>query len=782
LSIKAADKRRVGVTEMIKPWRAIDRYLIAATLPYIILGLVVLSAILLIQQTAKFAELLGSSETPFYLTLQVAINLLPSILIFTLPASVLVGTATGFGQLGHDSELIAMRAAGIGTFRIMAPLLSLGALLSLLTFYVAFQISPASAQNLREIALEAALYKLESPVEPRSFYTGIPGKVVYVREGDKERGLWGKIFMQWDEPDGVVRLVTAKTGRLDFSGDQAELVLDDALLTTLPAGGAEAIAKGAHVTIERSVSMRVRDERLNLGRNSLTKRMRERAPELDEMGWEGLLEKTKTAPDPVARREATIALHRRLTLSLSPIIFAFFGAGLGLRVVRGGRSKGVLLSLASMLLYYLVALAGEQLGRAGTVSPVLGSWLAFSTAVATGSLLLVVRRRNIDFSFAKIRLKPKAGSGGREQSVRRAYLSLLGLLDKSIFRSLALNFLLILSALVSIFLIFTLFELLRFIALNRTVPTVILRYLLFLLPFACIAVTPVGALLSSLITFALMVRRNESVAWWSSGQSVFRFILPCVFFAALLGVGVWLVQDKVMPEANRRQNILRGMIRTGGAQTEVQTGRMWVSSADSRHIYTYNPSSVNGQYGDLTIFNFDADSMHIESMYIAPRAISNTASDLELSEVEVIEMGGRRVTYTHAPTIAINSEDFHAFNSGLNRPMEFDFSALSAYIKALKARGANVQPLSVILERRLVEPFLPLVMILVGAPLAFVFGRRGTVVALCVAIGVGLLFLGMMNISQQVGASGLISPYIAAWSPPVLFSAAGIYLLSRSQT
>jgi lipopolysaccharide export LptBFGC system permease protein LptF len=73
-------------------------------------------------------------------------------------------------------------------------------------------------------------------------------------------------------------------------------------------------------------------------------------------------------------------------------------------------------------------------------------------------------------------------------------------------------------------------------------------------------------------------------------------------------------------------------------------------------------------------------------------------------------------------------------------------------------------------------------MILVGAPLAFVFGRRGTVVALCVAVGVGLLFLGMINISQQIGAGGLISPYIAAWSPPVLFSAAGIYLLSRSQT
>src|SRR5829696_8054822 len=304
-----------------RPWRAIDSYLVGAALPYVLLSLTILSAILLIQQTAKFAEVLGATETPMHLTLQVAANILPSILIFTLPTSVLVGTATGFGQLGHDSELVAIRAAGVGTLRIIAPLLFLGAFLSLLNFYVAFGVSPVSAQNLRDIGLQAALYKLESPVEPRSFYTGMPGKVVYVREGDKERGLWGKIFIRWEEAEGLVRIVTARSGRLDFSGEQAELVLEDALLTTLPSGGFEAFAKGAHVTIERSANMRLRDERLDLGRGSLTKRMREREPELDELGWAGLLERTQTSKSPTVRREASIVLHRRLTLALCPIIF-----------------------------------------------------------------------------------------------------------------------------------------------------------------------------------------------------------------------------------------------------------------------------------------------------------------------------------------------------------------------------------------------------------------------------------------------------------------------------
>jgi LPS export ABC transporter permease LptG len=769
---------------MRRPWRSLDAYLIKSALPYVLLALTILSAILLIQQTAKFAEVLGSTEAPLNLTLQVAANLLPSILIFTLPTSVLVGTATGFGQLGHDSELVAMRAAGVGTFRIIAPLLFLGAFLSALTFYVAFAVAPSSAQNLRDIALQAALYRLESPVEPKSFYTGIPGKVVYVREGDQEKGLWGKIFIHWEEEGGEVRLVTARNGRLDFSGEQAELVLDDAVLTTLPAGGVGALAEGAHVTIERSANMRLKDDQLNLGRGALTRRMRAREPELDELNWSGLLRKSRDNADPKVRREASITLHRRLTLALSPMIFAFFGAGLGLKVVRGGRSKGVLLSLLSMLLYYLISLAGEQLGRAGSLPPVLGSWLAFGIAVFAGALLMLSRHRSFRFTLGQtVAQRPKRETGGRRETLtRKGYISLLGLLDKSIFKSLAANFLLVVSAMVAIFLVFTLFELLRFIAVNRTGATVVVRYMLFLLPFACLAVTPVGALLASLITFALMVKRNEAVAWWSSGQSVFRFILPCLFFAILLGAGVWLVQNELMPVANRRQNALRGVIRSGGAQTEAQKGRRWVSSADSRHVYAYNSNGPNGQYNDLFVFNFDQEALHVESLYIAPVGSTAADSKLELAGAEVIDFTGRGVSYRHEPSALIDSEDFQAFNAGLNRPMEFDFDDLSAYIKALKGRGVNVQSLSIVLERRLVEPFLPLVMILVGAPLAFVFGRRGTVLSLCVAIGVGLLFLGLMSVTQQVGASGLISTHIAAWSTPALFSATGLYLLSRSRT
>lgn len=764
--------------------KAVDRYIISAVLPYVCMAFAVLSAILLIQQSTRFAEVLGETEAPLQLALDVLLNLLPGVLIFSIPVAVLVGTATGFGQMGHDSELTAMGAAGVGSLRLIAPAFFLGCVLSALTLYVAFSVAPAASQNLRDIALKAALYKIESPVDPRTFYTGIPGKVIYIRDGDKRSGEWQRIFMEWKEPDGQERLVTARAGRLDFGGERAELVLEDAVVTTLPAGGAEAIEKGAHVTVERSANMRLRDDRLNFGRDSLTRRIQEREPEIDELGWGGLVRRSLNAQDAAHRREAEIALHKRLTLGLSPLLFAFFGACLGLKVVRGGRSQGILLSLAYMLIYYLLSLAGEQLARAGSVAPVLGAWFPFVFSVGTGGLLLLGRRRAFANPLGGVRLRHRAlRMDVRGSSRGRAY-TILGLIDRAVFWSLVRNFLLTLSVLVLIFMIFTASELLRFMVGNNVPASVLSLYLLYLLPYTFIAIMPVVTLLSVLITFALMVKRNEVVAWWSSGQSVFRLILPCIFFAAILGAAVWVVQERVVPGADRRQNALRNLIKTGAVQSDAQPGRTWVTSPDSKHIYAYDTVSIDGRMSDLALYDFDEDRTNLTGVTMAPQAYASAGSGLQAERVVLVDLKGDGAKVSHADRAQVSEGESYALKDELKlkRPSEYDFATLSNYIKVLKASGTGVQSLVVALERRRVEPFFPLVMCLTAAPLALMFGRRGTLVALCVAIGAGLLFLGAMNALQELGSRDLLSAPVAVWSPSVLFLAAGLYFLSRART
>ncbi|HEY2972630.1 MAG TPA: LptF/LptG family permease, partial [Pyrinomonadaceae bacterium] len=218
---------------MLSGRKLIARYVLQSALPYVLLSLVLLTAILFTQQTGRFAELALYTDLPFSLVSEIAAALLPSVLILTLPVAVLAGIMIGFARMGSDSEIVAIRAAGVGTWSLLWPALAIGLLATAATTFLHFKEAPQAARDLRRAALQGALRKLDSPVEPRTFNTDIPGYVIYVRDGDKSQGSWGRVFIYAQQPDGT-RVVTARSGRIDSSNEKSELVLSDAVAMKIP--------------------------------------------------------------------------------------------------------------------------------------------------------------------------------------------------------------------------------------------------------------------------------------------------------------------------------------------------------------------------------------------------------------------------------------------------------------------------------------------------------------------------------------------------------------------
>ena len=110
-----------------------------------------------------------------------------------------------------DSELIAARAAGTGNFQISAPIIFLGILLSVFAFLINLKGVPFAAAIVRQVAMQTALYKLESPIEPGVFNTEINGYTIYVKEGNIAEGTWGKIFIY--NEDAKSNLSASDNGR-----------------------------------------------------------------------------------------------------------------------------------------------------------------------------------------------------------------------------------------------------------------------------------------------------------------------------------------------------------------------------------------------------------------------------------------------------------------------------------------------------------------------------------------------------------------------------------------
>ncbi len=100
---------RFGFTRLLVP-----RYIVGATLPYVLLSLLMLTAVLFAQQAERFAEVILYTDLPISLMAGIGAALLPGVLVFTIPIATLAGIIIGFSRMGTDSEIVAMRAAGIG--------------------------------------------------------------------------------------------------------------------------------------------------------------------------------------------------------------------------------------------------------------------------------------------------------------------------------------------------------------------------------------------------------------------------------------------------------------------------------------------------------------------------------------------------------------------------------------------------------------------------------------------------------------------------------------------
>jgi len=762
--------------------RLIERYILRTIFPYSLASLVLLTAILFAQQTGRYFETIFHGVVPSSLVYGLALALLPTVFVFTIPMAVLSGTIIGLGRMGSDSELVAMRAAGISTWRMLWPALVLGLIATGASAELNLKETPRAQQQLKSVAIRSALYKLDSPVEPRTFATDIPGYVIYVRDGDKAQGQWGRVFIQKQQANHTMLLVTARAGRIDSSSEKSELVLQDAMQTTLPSPE----SRDQSFVVERLDLLRIV---FPTGRSDLLKRIQKEESSPDAMGWSELRQVMGQGSD-AEKREAGIIFHKRLAFSLTPLVFSLFGAALALRMRRGSRGFGVLVSLLVLLIYYLVTLLGDQMARAGSLPPIVGGWLATALTLAVGIALLAFRRRQLGFWFrratkdkASIPKHDPVASGLAAYKGRRWLASFPTLLDVSIVRTMTFSFFFGFVSLVLIFNIFTTFELWRFIAANHASVKLVAQYLFYLLPLVSIELFPGSVLVAALMTYALIARRREAVAWWASGQSVYRLMLPGLGFAVLIATGSWFIQERVMPQANVRQDSLRARIRGNIAQLAAGSEQRWLVSADGARIYSYEFDEQREVLLKPAIYEFDDQQLELKRVTKGEEGKWLSTNQFEISKALWIDVNDARVTRQSAEQLKISGVDPPAvFRPTVDRPSQLNADRLRVYIKNLKDRGADTAALAVALQRKYAAPFGVIVMALIGMPLAISFGRKSTVVALCSAVAVSLAFWLVSGGFQQLGEHALLPPGPAVWTPIVIFACGGLYFTSRVRT
>jgi LPS export ABC transporter permease LptG/LPS export ABC transporter permease LptF len=777
--------------------RILTRYILGEILSHALIGCAVFTFILFMRDLNHILEMVVRNSSTFLNIAEIFVFTLPNTFKVTIPMAVLVGILLGLSRLAADSEIIAMRASGLGIgyfLRVSSVVAIGGTLLGLVnSIYVAPRANRAILDMEQELETTQASYE----IQPRVFYEDFHNAVLYVQNvrGGTGASNWDQVFMaDVSDPGNPIITTAASATVVNDSTQELLMRLRDGSRHETVAGQPQQYNISTFSNTDLPLSLSPQSE-MHLGRMDTAiyaLPMRE-------------LEARTHGPD---GRRFMLELHTRFSYPVACLVLMLVGVPLGVISRRGGKSSGLVFTLLLVLLYYVLSYVGIALSRQGKLPPFLGVWMANLLFAAAGSFLLWQMASGGRVLAAIVNLfsrapKPKfdvKGNGAhiaelleklQPRSVRIVSRGVFPrLLDAYVVREFFGMFLIVLGSFVMLMLVFTFFELVGDILRNHISLITVGDYLFNLAPSMAYTITPLAVLIAVLVTFGLLNRNSEIVAMKATGISLYRLVIPIVSISAILAVCLFLFDDYYLPAANRRQEALRSTIKGRPPQTFLHPEEKWIfgqqhAGEPGRIFYYQFFDPDNNAFANLSVFEFNPSNFALSRRIFASRAVWDEKTESwHFLNGWVRNISGNNSEYIEFKSTSFSEihEDPGYFKKENLQSQEMNFGQLDSYIRDLRQSGFDTMRLRVALWHKLAYPLVAIVMAVLAIPFALSMGRRGSLTGIAVAISVALAYWVIDGLFGAMGNVNYLPATLAAWSPDILFGLTGGYLLLRTPT
>jgi lipopolysaccharide export system permease protein len=135
--------------------KILDRYVAAAVVTGTAIALLVIIGMDIFFNVISQIDDIGKGGYTLYVMLQYIALITPQGAYELFPMAALLGSLIGMGMLAANSELIAMRAAGVPVWRIVQSVLQAGVLLLLVAVFIGEVVAPAAEQYGQQLRAEA---------------------------------------------------------------------------------------------------------------------------------------------------------------------------------------------------------------------------------------------------------------------------------------------------------------------------------------------------------------------------------------------------------------------------------------------------------------------------------------------------------------------------------------------------------------------------------------------------------------------------------------------------
>jgi len=769
-------------------------------LPTVLIALLVLTFIAFSKEFHRFAQLLITSGTSMSVFIQVLLIILSNVLFFTLPIALLIGTVSCFSRLSSDSEIIAIKACGVSTYRFLSPILIPSALLFAITFLLTTTLAPNANNHFRTLQYEVAVSQLTTEIQPRVFNEKFANYILYVEDIERETNTWKGIFLVENSANAQQKIYLAQSGHIFFHSERKvlQLHLEDGAIHSV---SMDAPASDA-ITFFGALDIPLKN--LNITQPELQpKRNREKS--MSELRTE--IQKGSHPPGSDKQVGLELEYYRRLALPFACFVFGFIGIPLGLITKRGGRSSGFVISLFVVFLYYIIFAYSWKAGVHYNIFPVkMGVWIANILFALVGFIMLwsanaerhLLRQQIFREFFGKIdglvercrsgiskiwnllcrktRLKGVVSS---ENSFRFARV-----LDTYILKEFLKILAISIAGALILFTIFTLFEIIDEIYSHQIPWPDVVEYFFYVWPMILVLVLPLCILISILVSIGLLEKTTQVTALKASGISIYRMSTPIVVAIILLSAGIFVMQEFILPYTNQRQDNLHNEIKGRKIQTYYNPEITWIMGRDGK-IYHYSYFDFDRNvFADLSVYQLDLTRARLLRRLYAPRALWEE----EIHRWILIngwkrEFGRDNFTFSTFENLSCDLTETPAyFKTELKRSDKMSYVELSSYIEKLKAGGFDTLSLEVDLYKKISYPMVSVIMLFIGIPFSFKMGKKGALYGVAVSILAGILFWALFNVSSAMGGHGIIPPLLAAWAPNLFFGFSGLYLVLKLRT
>ena len=345
--------------------RIIRNYLLKEFTGPFFLSLLVSTMILATGHIVQVADLIINKGVSAFYVLQLFLLLTPWLLTFTIPISVLSATLLAFGRLASDNEIIALKASGVGIYRIAAPILIAALLISLFCIPLNDKILPKSGYNARKLIKEMGIKNPLALLEPGVFIKGFENYIIFVYS--MSGNILNNIRIYQPQEGRPTRTIVAEEGEIIPMPEEGTIKFKlkkgsaDEALPNNPGKFYKLVFDTYYMT-------------LNLKDAEDTKKIQRKPREMSIAELRNEIKQFEK--DKIRTTRLYIEIHNKLALAFSNFVFALIAIPIAIRTHRREKSINFGLTMVLFIIYWGIMLGGVACAMRNIVPPWAGIWMA----------------------------------------------------------------------------------------------------------------------------------------------------------------------------------------------------------------------------------------------------------------------------------------------------------------------------------------------------------------------------------------------------------------------